>query len=209
MNRFCHLGLLAALGALGCNNSASGSAPEAARTQAVQQPVVATDPTTEFRKPSVSPPTFAGELRADGLGAPAAGSAQPVGLVAPTPAAVPASAGPAVKGEGFVAHLETRGDYHVGKPATVQAVLLAQQPFHCNDKYPYKFTGAPAANVTFKEAVVRKMSIGAERSTMDIEFTPTQAGKVTLSGELAFSVCTDDKCLVEKQTLSVVVDVKS
>jgi hypothetical protein len=51
------------------------------------------------------------------------------------------------------------------------------------------------------------MNVDKQRSTMSVPFTPTQAGSHTLSGELAFSVCTDDKCLIEKQTLSFPVDV--
>lgn len=133
----------------------------------------------------------------------------------PASASVPAAAaeGSPVKGavstgEGFAVHLEAQGSYTVGKPSSVTVVLKAAAPFHCNDKYPYKFTPTPSAGLTFKEAVARGMNIAPSEATMDVGFTSTQAGKLTLTGELSFSVCTDDRCLVEKQPLSVTVNVK-
>ena len=39
-------------------------------------------------------------------------------------------------------------------------------------------------------------------------YTPDGAGKRTVAGQFAFSVCTDETCLMEKRELSVVVDVK-
>lgn len=115
--------------------------------------------------------------------------------------------GPAVKGEGFQAHLQSSGSYQVGKPGVVRVVLNAAEPFHCNDKYPYRFTLEPTAGLEFPADVVRDMQIGTQQSTMDVALVPKTAGAHTVSGELSFSVCTDDKCLIEKQKLSVSIDV--
>jgi hypothetical protein len=115
--------------------------------------------------------------------------------------------GPAVSGEGFKVYLEAQPSYPVAKPGHVRVVLLATAPFHCNDKYPYKFTTTASDGIEFTEPVVRNANIGAERSTIEVPFTPQRAGKLTLNGELSFSVCTDDKCLIEKQALSVPVEV--
>jgi hypothetical protein len=127
----------------------------------------------------------------------------------PVGAALGASAvqGPAVSGEGFKVYLEAQPSYVAGKPAHVRVVLLATAPFHCNDKYPYKFTTTASDGIEFAEPVVRNANVGTERATLDVPFTPKRAGKLTLNGELSFSVCTDDKCLIEKQALSVPVQV--
>jgi hypothetical protein len=123
-------------------------------------------------------------------------------------AASPGISGPVVAGEGFAVHLEAQGAPTLGKASSVKVVLNAKAPFHCNDKYPYKFTPTANPSLTFSEAVARGMNIAPTEATMDVSFTPTQAGALTVSGELSFSVCTDDRCLVEKQALSVVVNVK-
>jgi hypothetical protein len=44
--------------------------------------------------------------------------------------------------------------------------------------------------------------------TMNVGFTPEAAGKHTISGVLQFSVCTDDKCLIEKRDLALEVQSK-
>lgn len=114
-----------------------------------------------------------------------------------------------VSGASFSAWLQTAGAYEAGKPATVTAVLTARDPYKCNDKYPYKFKLDPAgAGVSYPEPIVRGMQIAPKRSTMTIPFIPSQAGPATISGTLYFSVCTDERCLIEQSKLSVSVDVK-
>ena len=39
-------------------------------------------------------------------------------------------------------------------------------------------------------------------------FTPESAGKHTLSGQLSFSVCTEDKCMIEKRDLALEIEAK-
>jgi hypothetical protein len=188
-----------------CNTPSSGAPSSADSTRASESaaPRAPAAPADEFAKlPSVNPSaSHAGADSALKALAPAAPAVEAASTAA-------AATGPVVQGEGFAAHLQASGSYQVGKPAEVQVVLQAQAPFHCNDKYPYKFTPAPNAAATYSEAIVRKINITPARSTMAITFTPSQAGKLAVSGELSFSVCTDDKCLVEKQTLSIEVDVK-
>jgi hypothetical protein len=121
------------------------------------------------------------------------------------PAAV--QRGPAAKGDGFNAWLEGHSQYALNQPAQLTLVLTADDPFKCNEQYPYRFTLATGAGIQVPEPVVRGMHVEKHRSTMTVPFTPTKAGKHTVSGELAFSVCTEDKCLIDKQTLSFPVDV--
>ncbi len=119
----------------------------------------------------------------------------------------PTIRGAAVSGEGFRAHLQSASKLQKGKPGSIQLVLEAVAPFHCNDKYPYKFTPSPTPGVSYPGAVIKNMTVGEQRSTMNIPFTAGDAGEKQLSGEFAFSVCTDDKCLIEKQKLSITVNV--
>ena len=100
------------------------------------------------------------------------------------------------------------GKYEVGKPGALTAVLVAKGEFHCNDKYPYKFkVGGAPDGVTFASAVATGASIGAQRTTLSIPFTPTSTGPKTISGVFYFSVCNESTCKIQKQNLSVTVDV--
>jgi hypothetical protein len=109
----------------------------------------------------------------------------------------------------FTAWLQSSGAYGAGKQGTVTAVLVAKDPYKCNDKYPYKFKlDAPSAGVSYPQDVVRGMQVTPKRSTLTIPFVPSQAGPATVAGTLFFSVCTDERCLIEQTKLSVTVDVK-
>jgi hypothetical protein len=82
-------------------------------------------------------------------------------------------------------------------------------PFKCNEKYPYKLVlDPPGPGLAYPSLVVRGATIAKPRTTMDIPFSPVRQGKHKVSGVLSFSVCTDDRCLVERRPLSVVVDVR-
>lgn len=115
--------------------------------------------------------------------------------------------GPAASGEGFNTWLEGKSRYALNQPASVTLVLTADAPFKCNDQYPYKFTLTPPSGLTVTETVLKSMNVGTHRSTLSIPFTPNSAGTHTLSGELSFSVCTEDKCLIEKQAVSIPIEV--
>jgi hypothetical protein len=64
--------------------------------------------------------------------------------------------------------------------------------------------------VKYSAAVVGKDKAKVEhmKATMPVAFVPESAGQHTVSGQLSFSVCTDENCLMEKRDLSLVVDVK-
>lgn len=110
----------------------------------------------------------------------------------------------------FDLSLRAVGAVAAGKPAGVEVVLVPKGGFHTNDKYPYKFKTAASAGVSYRTPVFTKddMTLEEHRATMKLDFTPDSAGEKTLSGQFAFSVCSADKCLVEKRdlTLSVAVN---
>ncbi len=110
----------------------------------------------------------------------------------------------------FTLNMKVAGEYKAGKEAKVEIVLEAIKPFHANDKYPYKFKTAESAGVTYPDAVVKKeqATVEAMKVTMPVAFTAAAAGKKKVNGVFHFSVCTEDKCMIEKRALALEVDVK-
>ena len=111
---------------------------------------------------------------------------------------------------GFDLVLQPKGAYSSGQAGEAEIVLNAKPPFHVNDKYPYKFKIKEAPGLKFANLVVAKDAVKLEpaRATVPVAFTPESAGKHTVAGQLSFSVCTDDKCMIEKRDLSLDIDAK-
>ena len=139
-------------------------------------------------------------------------------VVASAPASEPAAAPTAAGAAGtnrydepkFALVAQPSGAYAAGKEGSVEIVLDAKPPFHANQQYPYKFKTKETAGVKFAQPVVGKdaAKIEAQRVTMRVPFVPDGAGKRSVSGQFAFSVCTEETCLMEKRDLALVVDVK-
>jgi hypothetical protein len=147
--------------------------------------------------------------------APNAPSAASAAAADPAPAAADSVAAPAAAAQskyseaGFDLVLQPKGDYASGKAGEAEVVLSAKPPYHVNDKYPYKFKLKEAPGLTFANMIVTKDAVKFEpaRATVPVPFTPS-AGKHTLSGQLSFSVCTDDKCMIEKRDLALEIEAK-
>lgn len=139
---------------------------------------------------------------------------QPAASAAATAADAPApseGAGQARYDESkFDLTAQPSGAYSSGQEGALEIVLNAKPPFHANQQYPYKFKAKEAPGVKFAQPVLGKdaAKLEAQRVTMRVPFTPDGAGKRTVSGQFAFSVCTEETCLMEKRDLSLVVDVK-
>lgn len=204
MNHRTTIGLLClALAASACDaNKPSETAPSVAAEPLTAKSDPVAEPARE--KPAVGAGYELDKPKAiETTAAPAAPANQPA--KAPASNAVQ---GPVVTGEGFSVHMQAPQGTVAGKPSTAEVVLNAQAPFHCNDKYPYKLALDPTPGVSYPEQTVRNVNIGEQTSIIAVPFTANAPGKHTLSGQLSFSVCTDDKCLVEKQKVSVTIDVK-
>lgn len=106
--------------------------------------------------------------------------------------------------------IQPKGEYAAGQAAQAEIVLDAKGPFKVNDKYPYKFKLKEGAGLTYPSTVVGKDQVKLEhkRATMPVAFTADKPGKHTLAGQFSFSICTDDKCLIEKRDLALAVHVK-
>ncbi len=132
---------------------------------------------------------------AEAAGAEAAG--------AETPGAKPTQ-GAVVSEEPFSVWLQAQSPVVAGGAAQVDAVLVAKAPYHCNAEYPHKFKlNAPPAGLTYPAEVVKGMVVTPERGVLRIPVQAQSAGPATVSGTLSFSVCTDERCLVEKRDLTL------
>jgi hypothetical protein len=163
-------------------------------------------PTTTEAAPAAAPavptPATTGETQ------PAAVKAPPAD--APTAGAAPAAGSSHYDEAKFAIEAKPSGPYAPGKEGAFEIVLDAKKPFHVNQQYPYKFKTKEGPGVKYAQPVVGKdqAKLEAQRVTMRVAFTPDGAGQRTLSGQFAFSVCTDETCLMEKRDLTLVVDVK-
>ncbi|MBX3126519.1 MAG: hypothetical protein KF718_07365 [Polyangiaceae bacterium] len=199
--------------------------PQAEESPAGGGVVEAQEPTQPSALESGSPPP---EVAPVVTHAPAATAAPKVAALKPTATATATAEAPAtaeqepeppprkvstVRGsshaaDSFALSIQAPSPVRQGETASATIVLSAKAPFKCNLKYPYKFTlDAPGSGVSYPTAVVRSMSIAEKTSTMSVPFSATQKGKGTVSGTLSFSVCTDDKCLIEKRPLAVTVNI--
>jgi hypothetical protein len=148
--------------------------------------------------------------------------AQPTPATEVTPAALPAAAkddgdfvapSPLAKARfdepNFALEMKSRGSHKVGQASAVEIVLDAKKPFKPNDKYPYKLKLAKSDGVKFPGPIVKKDAVKLEeqRAVMTVGLTPESAGKKRIGGQFSFSVCTDDKCLIEKRDLALEIQV--
>jgi hypothetical protein len=140
---------------------------------------------------------------------PASAPAPPTASAEPPVRPATMARGSSASGEGFSVWIQAPTPVRAGKSASAQVVLAAKDPYKCNDKYPYKFVlDAPSGGLSYPAQTVRTMSIGEKQSSMSIPFTAARAGGATIAGQLHFSVCTAEKCLIEKRPLSVTVQVE-
>lgn len=163
------------------------------------------------RPASVEAPTSGSVQSATPEPVAAAPAAQVAATQAPVaPGAEPAAGSARVDEANFTINIAPNGSYAAGKAGEAQIVLDAKPPFHVNEKYPYKFKLKDAPGLVFANAVVGKDNVKLEtqRATMTVPFTVKDAGKHTLAGQFSFSVCTEDKCLMEKRDLALSLEAK-
>jgi hypothetical protein len=176
--------------------------------------------------PAASAPSAAGSVAsptavAARAAAPGAAASGAVGLAKYEPAAAPAADAPAkpasgqpiqgaaISEEPFSIWLQSVSPIAAGTAATVEAVLVAKPPYHCNADYPHKFKLAAApAGLAYPETTVKGAKVTAEKSVLPISVQAQSPGKAKVSGTLSFSVCNEERCLVEKRELALELEVK-
>lgn len=112
--------------------------------------------------------------------------------------------GAVVSEEPFSTWLEASSPLPVGSASSFDVVLVAKAPYHTNAEYPHKFKlNAAPAGLRYPEEVVKGMQVRPDRSVLRVPVQAERAGAATVSGTLSFSVCTEERCLVEKRELSL------
>ena len=165
-------------------------------------PVASAAPTLE-PNPKTAPAVAKSAATAASAASPA--SAAPSASAAPT-RVVKTVAGSSASTDNYSVSISAPSPVRAGETAAASVVLHAKSPFHCNPKYPYKLA-LDAGSVSFPSNPVRGMNVSEKTATMSVPFTPSSAGRATVSGTLSFSVCTEDKCMIEKSKVAVSVDV--
>jgi hypothetical protein len=132
------------------------------------------------------------------------GESQPTGQSAePDPGAAPAAGKPDYHEETFDLAIRPMGTLTAGVPGSVEIQLSAKGGYHCNDKYPYKFRADESPGVKFSAPVFTREAVKLEemRATMKLDLTPETKGEKSIRGIFAFSLCSAERCLVEKREL--------
>jgi hypothetical protein len=228
MNR-CALSLLFILGSFACQAQAEKPAPEPApaakpviaETRAPAAPATGTAPTAAPAAVGSGAAAGAGSVRTVAAGSGAAttvasspeaksqaGKPDQKPVTPAAPSERQAKRGTPASDEPFTAWLEGEVPLTAGQPATLRVVLQAKPPYHCNAEYPHKFTLAPAAGVTYPAPIAKGMQVTPAEGVLAVPIVAGPAGQATIKGNLAFSVCTEERCLVEKRELALDVDIR-
>lgn len=108
--------------------------------------------------------------------------------------------------------LKIAGDCKVNQDAALVLTIVPKGDYHINTKYPIKFKLVEPApeGVRFPKPILKREDGAFEekKGSFKVPFVATRAGKVTISGVLSTSVCSEKNCLMEKIDLEVEVDAK-
>lgn len=114
---------------------------------------------------------------------------------------------PSYDEDAFTLSLSGPSTAQVGESVKFVVTLSAKNGFKVNEEYPVKFRPVAGAGLAFAKETVGKEDGQVEKSkvVLPIEVKLSQPGKLEVSGKLSFSVCTDDRCLIEKRDLGVTI----
>jgi hypothetical protein len=127
-----------------------------------------------------------------------------------------ADPGPRAEGEAYQVSLVPPASVKAGATATARVVVTARAPYHVNRDYPTSFRVDKGATAIFPAEKV-PLGEGAERTpckefpgescalSAPLPFRAAATGETRIAGVVAFSVCTPDRCLIEKVPVAVVV----
>lgn len=143
--------------------------------------------------------------------APSADEQKPGAAAADSSAAEPPSvqlSSSDIQEANFGLKMKPEGPLKAGQLGKVLIELVAKAPFKVNQEYPYKFKVTEAHGLKL-DSVIKKDNVALEkkRAVMTVPVTPESSGSKKLQGKFMFSVCTDEKCLIEKRDLGVALSV--
>jgi hypothetical protein len=152
-------------------------------------------------------------------GAPASAPSPPAAGTAAASTLGPGGAGPSAapagaraEGEFWAVALEAPASLRAGEPAEARVRVAARGGYKVNEEYPMSFRPAADASPGFpgervalaaRDRTACGGGAGACEVTAPLPFVPAAAGEVRLAGTVAFSVCTAERCLIEKVSLAV------
>jgi hypothetical protein len=110
-----------------------------------------------------------------------------------------------------------RGTYSAGQGGVAVVSITASDGYHVNPDYPVAFKPTNASTVKFASEKVA-LSDGKKTACLanaedaclvefELPFTAASAGPAQLEGIVAFSVCSAEKCLIEKQPVKLAITV--
>ena len=135
--------------------------------------------------------------------------ASPVEASEKAPAQAPASAAQASYDEdAFSLSLDGPKMAKVGETVAYTIVLSAKNGYKVNQEYPVKFRFAEGGDLTPSKGTVTKEDAKLEKTKIELpaEVVFKKPGAHRVEGRLSFSVCTDDRCLIEKRDLALGID---
>lgn len=112
--------------------------------------------------------------------------------------------------EAFHLELTKQDSYTAGQPASVEVKLQAKAGYHANEEYPYKFKVQPCPGLEYEQDVVRGDAVKIEGASavLQVPFKAKDSGPRLFAGTFAFSVCSAERCLVEKRDLALQLQVE-
>jgi hypothetical protein len=125
-------------------------------------------------------------------------------------AEAPGTAGPlssSLEETAFRIEFTAQPSVKVGEAFPILLKLAALNGYKVNQEYPLKFA-LDGAQLAFDPAILKKEQLTLEPKTAELKgkATATAKGELTLHGKLSFSVCTDERCLIEKREVAVKVN---
>lgn len=130
-------------------------------------------------------------------------------------ASVHAPGAQVAKGTNYVLYADA-GECKVGVPCAATLTLAAQNGFHVNKEYPYKFkaddtgsveflgTDAGGRNVFSKAAGDFKLDDkDAAKGVLTIKYKLAKPGPAKITGKFKLSVCSDQNCQMDTPDVSI------
>jgi hypothetical protein len=120
------------------------------------------------------------------------------------------SAAPGFDDAAFHVAIRAVGEYAALVPGVAEIVLTPKGAYHCNEKYPYKLKVAASPGIKYVTDTVGagQVDLDPARAVLRLGFTPERSGQLAVGGTFAFSVCSEDRCLIERRPLSLTIAVK-
>jgi hypothetical protein len=124
------------------------------------------------------------------------------------------------KGDEFAVSASVEGTIRPGSEAALVARVEARKGFHINAEYPVNFRPQNNTDGVKFEKERYPLHESAERIPCGkgsehacelratVPFTALSPGEQRVAGILAFSVCTEEKCLIEKAPIEVLLSVR-